>query len=395
MADLFKKTKSSISGYVGSVKGDANAIGDKLKGQFGSKESISNMFDQRVSDGLSDLLTGITGIRTSSIPEISAETLQTREKNREARAQVLNDPTAGRKRASDSPAKQVTFQFPQNFSTEKDEAGNMQNYIHFRSLERKNREPGEAVYDIFLYVPSALDGDVSVTYDAEEKGLIEGMIAKFMGRGQGGTDQGIMAGLGQQFKEAMGGSVGKATAGKVINPLEFQIFKGVEKRSFSYDFVLYPENQSDSIIIRSICYAFKETALPGIVPNSGNKIYTFPNEWAIRFHGPMKEWIDYPMTCVLTSVGVDYTPEGNQRMHDGAPIGVGLKLEFEEVFTLDRIKYRQRVAAQTGNNREISQEGGSLPDVLGVKAGLPGSNEPAPPPNNSLIDDQETLLGPG
>ena len=109
----------------------------------------------------------------------------------------------------------------------------------------------------------------------------------------------------------------------------------------------------------------------------------------------MKEWIDYPMTCVLTSVGVDYTPEGNQRMHDGAPIGVGLKLEFEEVFTLDRIKYRQRVAAQTGNNREISQEGGSLPDVLGVKAGLPGSNEPAPPPNNSLIDDQETLLGSG
>ena len=68
MGNLFKKSKSAVKNYVGSVKGDANAIGSQLKSKLGSKEALSNTFDQRISDGLSDLLTGATGIRTSNIP---------------------------------------------------------------------------------------------------------------------------------------------------------------------------------------------------------------------------------------------------------------------------------------------------------------------------------------
>ncbi len=40
MGNLFKKSKSALKDYVGSVAGDANAIADQLKGQFGSKEAI-------------------------------------------------------------------------------------------------------------------------------------------------------------------------------------------------------------------------------------------------------------------------------------------------------------------------------------------------------------------
>ena len=71
----FKKSKSSVKNYIGSVKGDLNSALSKFKSKFGSSSNFSNSFDQRISDGLSDLLTGATGIRTSNIPEISADVL--------------------------------------------------------------------------------------------------------------------------------------------------------------------------------------------------------------------------------------------------------------------------------------------------------------------------------
>jgi hypothetical protein len=373
MGNLFKKSKSAVKSYVGSVKGDANAIGTGLKDKFGSGKSISNTFDQRISDGLDDLLTGVTGIRTSKIPEVSAERISALEKNREARAQKLN--TAGRERAhkaeGDPPAA-FMMKYPTVFPDENSKGGNLQNYIHFRSLERRNAGPNEEVFDIFLYVPEASDDAVSVTYKEETKGIMESMMAKFMGRGQGGTDQGIGDQIKQGFLDAVGGSVRKAATGRVANPMKFMLFEGVGIRTFSYEFALYPETADDSKLIRSICYAFKKSALPGVVPDSAGRVYTFPNEWAIRYHGPMKDWIDYPMVSVLTDVKVDYGKEKNNRMIDGAPAAVGLSLSFSELMTLDREKYDGRVSAQTNHGkttREHSQEGGSLDDLLGLAAG--------------------------
>jgi hypothetical protein len=366
---LFKKSKSALKGYVGSLKGDANDITGGLKDKFGSGKSISNLFDQRISDGLSDLLTGVTGVRTSKIPPVSAERISTLEKNREARASVLNNATSGRK-ASDNPPTPIMWKYPSVFPDENSEGGNMTNYIHFRSLERKNAGTHEEVFDIFLYVPEASSDDVAVTYKEETKGLLESIIAKFMGRAEeGGTDQGIGDQMKQGFLDTVGGSIGKAATGKVANPMKFMLFEGVGIRTFSYEFALYPETAEDSKLIRSICYAFKKSALPGIVKGSAGRVYTFPSEWAIRYHGPMKDWIDYPMVSVLTDVKVDYGKEKNNRMIDGAPAAVGLSLSFSEVMTLDREKYDGRVAAQTNagsDARENSQEGGTLPDLLGL-----------------------------
>ena len=367
MTNLFKKSRAAASNYVGSVSGDANQIKNTLTSKFGSVDSISNMFDQRIADGLTDLLSGATGIRTTNIPEISAETLQTREANREARAQALN--SGGRTNLYGDPVKQITYKYPEKFVTESDENQGMQNYIHFRSLMRRNNDGNEQLFDIFLYIPTELTDGTAVEYEGGDKGFIGGLVAKFMGRGQGGTDQGLMSGMGQMVKDAAGGAVGKSATGTVLNPMNFQIFKGVSKRDFTYSFELYPESHHDSTLIRKICYAFKKSSLPGLVPETGNKIYTFPNEWAIRFHGPIKNWVDYPMVSVLTKVDVDYNLAGNARYYDGAPLGVKLSLSFSEVFQLDRIKYDERVSALMNidnQRREASQEGGSYADVMGL-----------------------------
>ena len=384
MGQLFKKAKGAVSNYVGSVSGDANAIGSQLKGKLGSMSAVSNTFDQRIADGLGDLLTGATGIRTSNIPEISAEVMQGKSKNREARAKVLNDAMGGRISAG-TPPTGVKLQYPEDFVTErgipatvvenedgtstvKDNPSTMTNYIHFRSLERQAaiREPDEEVFDIFLYVPDEMGDDIAITYAEEKKGLLEGIVGKFFGNEDtAGTGK---AELGQMIKDAApGGAVLKQAAGKVLNPLKFQLFEGVDFRTYSYSFQMRAKNAAETAMIKRIIYAFKISSLPG-TRGDHSRIYTFPNEWAIRYHGPIKDYVEIPMVCVCEGVTVDYAPDSFVHNKDGSPIAVDLKVDFKETSTLDRTKFAARVTPY-GNEgtmaRETTQEGGS--DVISTK----------------------------
>ena len=370
---IYKKSKKALKNYVGSVSGDLNSIGDKFKSKFGSLGNFSNTFDQRIADGLSDLLTGATGIRTSNIPEISKEVLASKLQNKENRAKILNKGRSGKGDAKETPRDQGVLTYPVDFQKEDGNgAVGLSNYIHFRALPpRRNDADGELkLYDIFLYVPDdGLTDGTAIEYKAAEKGILESMMAKLFTIGEG-TDQGIMDQLGQSFTEVITGDIGKAYVGKVTNPMKFNMFEGVEFREFSYTFLLYPKSEEDSDMISEIVYAFKKASLPGIVKGSADRLYSFPQEWAIRYHGPIKKWIDFPMVSVLKSVETNQGVQGSTRMMDGAPVATELKLTFTEVMTLDQKKYDQRVAAFTNRDstrRENSQEGGSLPDVLGQR----------------------------
>ena len=55
---ILKKSKKALKNYVGSMKGDLNSALSDVKSKFGSVGNFSNTFDQRIADGLSDLLTG-------------------------------------------------------------------------------------------------------------------------------------------------------------------------------------------------------------------------------------------------------------------------------------------------------------------------------------------------
>ena len=371
---IFKKAKKALKNHIGSVSGDLNSAFSSLSSKFGSAGNFSNTFDQRIADGLSDLLTGATGIRTSNIPEISKDVLAAKSANREARAQVLSGKSD--RDASKHPGEKGKLTFPEKFEQEDgDSSLGLTNYIHFRSLPLRNGSRGAAtedagkLYDIFLYVPEEMTDTTSIEFKAAEKGLIESVMAKLFTLGEG-TDQGIMDQLGQAGKEMIMGDIGKAAAGKVANPMKFNMFEGVNFREYTYNFVLYPKSENDSQMIREIVYAFKKCSLPGIVPGSAGRVYTFPNEWAIRYHGPIKKWIDFPMVSVLSQVETNQAVAGSTRMIDGAPVATELRLTFKEVMTLDKEKYDQRVAAftnQDGENRENSQEGGSIDDIMGRK----------------------------
>lgn len=356
----FKKVKATAKSYVSSAKGDLNNIINDVKNIDSKIGELGNKFDQRIADGLSDLLTGLTGIRVSNIPEISAEVLDMKGKNREARAAILNDPSKGR--SAESPSNKIALAFPKEFRKEDGTGQPLTNYIHFRSLDRNVKDhSGEDVYDIFLYVPDTLQDNVSVSYKEAERGIVEGIVGSlFMDQD---TPQNSAEEIMNLIKSgAPGGDLVMQSIGKAVNPLKFQLFEGVNFRTYSYTFNLRPKNADDAQSIQEIIHAFKLSALPGTL-GEANRIYTFPNEWAIRFRGPFKDHIDYPLVSVCTGVEVNYTDgQSFSTFIDGAPTSVGLTLNFTETSTLTRDKYKNKSSAFLNVNsdaREQSQEMGS------------------------------------
>jgi len=398
---MFKRVRGAVTNYVGSVSGDFNQIKNTVGSKFGSMENLSNTFDQRIADGLTDLLTGATGIRTSSIPEINADAINARNDNRAKRQQVLTD--ALKERGEGEPIQSEKLLYPHNFIVESgsrrgsefrgrvivggsradipDEVGDWQtasadtqrmtNYIHFRTLKRRvvgNRD-NEKHYDIFLYVPNTLSDAINTTYSEAEKGLTEGAIASTFDLDGTGAFSGNQFGTWTEIKEilksaAPGADLVKAAAGKTVNPLKFQLFQGVNMRSYTYNFEFRPMSDTESGTIREIAYAFRKSMLPGTI-GALHRTYTFPNEWAIRYHGPIKQWVDYPMTTVCTNATVNWAPNGFVHMVDGAPATVTLALTFTELVALDRERFDKRSSAHMQHDTEVRENSqvGSFNDV--------------------------------
>ncbi len=387
---LIKKIKKKRLGLSGSVSGDLNAVGSKL---FGG--GFGNKFDQRLTDAFGDLITGLTGVRTSNVPQIGKQVLDAKQKAREARQKAVAGYDA--RVAKTKPANSVPLVFPESyFNEEGTTKDKFPNSIHFRSLPRKKfdaseggigegRESGgtasdahgdrgawgsvdprtESTFDIFLYLPHQLGDAVKLSYNNDnEAGIMESMFAKLFSFGD--TDDAVKENVGanntdfgemlQVLKDKLpGGAIVQQATGALVNPMKFQNFTGVEFRNYSYKFTLKPSSPQEAFTIKKIIAAFKLSALPGVAGENG-RIWTQPNEWAIKFRGPISNWIDFPLTVACTNVEVDYSHGGSYTlMEDGSPAAIDLTVSFAETTQLARQKYMNQVSALTGDNRDFAK----------------------------------------
>ena len=439
----FSKKLNKVQGLVGSFKGDKNAL-EGFKNVLGIGD-FSNKFDQRIKDGLGDLLGGALGIRMSQIPEISKDLLETQNADRKERQKaVSNQPRKG-----NVPGTQVTLQYPLNYFGGVDQSGisvknntavkvtktpkgplgrnktrkstswweggssnfaattlNFPNAIHFRSLPRKeqdhsealakgignmygltdkkdeelykNQDVGswgsvnpaaEAIYDIFLHLPEKLSDEVKVEYAEAKAGGLQRFFARLFDKG-GNVEE--LSGEGNfdmnEFLTSLkgmlpGGDIMQKAVGHMTNPAVFQALKNVNFRSYSYSFKLMPTSPAEAEVIRQIIYAFRKSMLPGTA-GENNGIWTLPNEWAIKFEGPIKDWVDFPLTAVCTSATVDYGPtlmsgdsSGKGR---GSPSTMTLNLNFIETMQLSRQRYGNEVGAGAYGRESLAEDGTKL-----------------------------------
>ena len=257
------------------------------------------------------------------------------------------------------------------------------NSIHFRSLPRKKVDTTEAlstifgeekwgqtdssgdvipevdpIYDIFLYLPHDLGDAIKVEYESADAGIIDTFFARIF-TGGSGVDDMMGESKGIDFSELLnmvkgmlpGGAIIQRAAGAMANPMSFQTFKGVNFGSYTYKFTLSPTSLEESETIRHIIHALKLSTLPGTA-GANARIWTMPNEWVVKFQGPIKHWIDFPLTVVCESVDVNYAAgAGYTLMESGAPQAIELTVTFKETTQMSRQKYLHKMSAHTGEDR--------------------------------------------
>jgi hypothetical protein len=454
---------SAWKGLKSQVQGDLNSFGSGTK----------NQFNQKISDGLEDLLHGVIGSRISQIPRIDGQVFEAKKVSRENR---IREDLRSNKRLLESPLEQKVLVFPETYFGEDNNAvssyrgkrhgmlsegkadngsdiiggriaaavsnineensqrnkemdrsesyGDFPNSIHFRSLPRISQDfreyalsdkrykagkymardaglhgsinigevnftPGgelddtdETLYDIFLYLPHNLNDSIKVNYTEGEAGMFETFIARlFPGdmtevAGERNID---MQEIWGAFKSMVpGSSLASQASGNMMNPMKYQALEGIGFRSYSYKFTLRPNNGKEANTIKEIMRVFKASSIPGAA-GENFRIWTLPNEWSIRFQGPIKDWIDFPLASVCTGISVDYGGGGAVTlMEDGAPAAIDLTLEFMETVQLNRQKYLQEVAPSSklagfdATRKEGANEGGmrfGLSQMHGNKTG--------------------------
>lgn len=134
--------------------------------------------------------------------------------------------------------------------------------------------------------------------------------------------------------------------GTALNPQLEVLFKGIDMRTFQFDFLFAPYSQAEADNVKKIIETFKFHAAPELlsIANGGGhgRYFVPPSEFDIDFlfNGQINDKIHKLTTCVLTNINVDYAPNGWATLSDGTPIATRMTLQFQEVeiITKDRIR---------------------------------------------------------
>lgn len=138
-----------------------------------------------------------------------------------------------------------------------------------------------------------------------------------------------------------GGAISAAT-GLAANPKKEQIFKGVDFRTFQFEYQFYPRSAEEAQNVMRILYEFKYHMHPEF-KDSNNFVYIYPSEFDIFYYqrGVENKNIHRHTSCVLTEMNINYTPNGNfSTFENGMPTQINLSMNFRELalLTKDKVK---------------------------------------------------------
>lgn len=229
------------------------------------------------------------------------------------------------------------------------------------------------VEDIKTHIILPMPENIGVVYDQQylEVGLtqalgIPGMLAQSYAAsnnksqfGAGGADPYAME-LAASVARNIPGLDANAdrvlffgTTGLVVNPQLEVLFTGTAPRKFILDFKLTPKNREDALALFSgfdgatkkpngVISALKYYSAPEIPDRTSGRYFIPPAQFVIEFFkgGTIaNEALFKTKKCVLTSVSVDYTPNGYATHKDGTPAQVNMQLNFVETSILSRADF--------------------------------------------------------
>jgi hypothetical protein len=156
------------------------------------------------------------------------------------------------------------------------------------------------------------------------------IAAAAAGGAAAGTVSKATAGLGN----ALGIDVPQALqlGGLAQNPFLTVLFQSPAFKRHSFSWKLAPNNAQESNSLREIINAFKSNMLPGMSPNAGGTLLTYPNMAIINLY-PDETFLYKFKPCVVESLNVNYAVGGQPSFFKGtnAPTLVQIDVNFLEI----------------------------------------------------------------
>ena len=227
---------------------------------------------------------------------------------------------------------------------------------------------------IALYMPDTLSYTYSQSYDQLNLGgELAGQVAAaaasaaeayktggIAGAAGAVTKSAVTAG-GKKLADVAGQLTGSsqtaqlaftAVTGKVQNPMLEMIYKSPNFRTFQFDFTFYPRDEREALEAQRIIERFRFHQAPELV-ESAQGFLVPPSEFDIKFYYSGNENPNIPSiaTCILTTIDVNYAPNGfaayeipgeNQPAlgRTGMPVAIQLSLQFQETSYLTKKDFR-------------------------------------------------------
>lgn len=166
----------------------------------------------------------------------------------------------------------------------------------------------------------AIGKSISETSTADAAAITKYMLSKFV-------------------PDSLAGAVNLA-AGTVLNPRETISFEGVQLKTHTFSWDLYPDNHRDSAKIQDIIKQMKLNVLPDVVDITSEKsgagikkaFLKFPRTCKIFLIGVDQEYYMKFKPCMVTSMTVDYAAGGTLGIiAGGRPAGVSITLSLQEL----------------------------------------------------------------
>ena len=129
-----------------------------------------------------------------------------------------------------------------------------------------------------------------------------------------------------------------AKLGIAANPKKEQVFRGVDFRTFTFDYQFFPRSEKEAEMVLNIIGTFKFHMHPEF-KSANHFVFIYPSEFDIMYYTNGKEnrSIHRHTSCVLTDMSVNYTPNGSFTTFDnGMPTQINMQLTFKELLILTK-----------------------------------------------------------
>lgn len=210
---------------------------------------------------------------------------------------------------------------------------------------------------IALHVPNLLNIRYGANWETEDTGMFsmvkeggESLVNALSAMSRGASAGDAIGGIKDKILNmAASGSLSaiptavQGLTGLAPNPRKEQFFKGVDFRTFTFEYQFFPRDAVEAENVMNIIYLFKLHMHPEF-KNDGTFLYVYPSEFDIAyFHNHQENLnIHRHTSCVLTELSVNYTPNGQYATFDnGMPTQITMTLTFKELGLITKERVQQ------------------------------------------------------